>query len=205
MALLFPSSPTIGQIYTSPLGQQWEWNGEAWESIVPGGTGPTGPTGSNGLTGATGTIVSGTTGTTGTTGTIGLVGPTGSTTLTSAVVARKGSQQIPTTLTLLSFTEDFDLASEWNGTRFTASTTGYYYYSAQITADDTTTGQTLSARLNGGVFFADEAITGNELCNKITGIVGLGAGDYIEFYASRGARGILKNDDRFNYISIYKL
>jgi hypothetical protein len=203
MALLFPSSPTIGQIYTSPLGQQWEWNGEAWESIVPGGTGPTGPTGSNGPTGATGTIVSGTTGTTGTTGAIGLVGPTGSTTLTSAVVARKGTVEIPTTLTLLSFTEDFDLASEWNGTRFTASTTGYYYYSAQITGEDEGS-QRLSARLNGGVFFADEAIQ-VELCNKITGIVGLGAGDYIEFYASRGARGILKNDDRFNYISIYKL
>lgn len=205
MALLFPSSPTIGQIYTSPLGQQWEWNGEAWESIVPGGTGPTGPTGSNGptgTTGATGAIVSGTTGPT---GPAGPAGPTGSTSLTSAVVARKGTQQIPTTLTLLSFTEDFDLASEWDGTRFTASTTGYYYYSAQITADDTTTGQRLSARLNGGVFFADDSITGNELCNKITGIVGLGAGEYIEFYASRGAIGILKDDSRFNYISIYKL
>jgi hypothetical protein len=52
MAIVFPSSPTLGQIYTLPNGESWEWNGFAWQSLgspgVTGPAGPIGPTGANG-------------------------------------------------------------------------------------------------------------------------------------------------------------
>lgn len=58
MAISFPISPIIGQIYTLPSGESWEWNGSAWESLgspgVTGPAGPAGPTGPTGPTGATG-------------------------------------------------------------------------------------------------------------------------------------------------------
>jgi hypothetical protein len=102
MPISFPTSPTLGQIYTLPTGQSWRWNGDAWESVgspyvvgpqgpagpsgptggtgptgVTGNTGPTGPTGPTGATGSQG--VTGPTGVTGNTGPTGPTGPTGST------------------------------------------------------------------------------------------------------------------------------
>ena len=82
MAIVFPSLPNLGQIYTLPNGESWEWNGFAWQSlgspgiIGPAGqTGETGPTGSIGQTGPTGS--QGPTGEIGPAGSIGVTGPTG--------------------------------------------------------------------------------------------------------------------------------
>jgi len=81
MPISFPTSPTLGQIYTLPTGQSWRWNGDAWESVgspyVVGPQGPAGPTGPIGSTGP-----SGTTGPTGATGSQGVTGPTGPTGVT---------------------------------------------------------------------------------------------------------------------------
>lgn len=52
MALDFPSSPSVGQIYTY-LGRSWQWDGTSWVTATYI-TGPTGATGGNGATGATG-------------------------------------------------------------------------------------------------------------------------------------------------------
>jgi len=45
----WPSNPVLDQIYTSPNGDQWKWNGYAWDYVGPdyavGPTGPTGPAG----------------------------------------------------------------------------------------------------------------------------------------------------------------
>jgi len=70
MAINWPIGPSLGQIYTSPLGDKWEWNGYAWDSV--GGTGLTGPQGPQGPTGADGAD-----GATGPAGADGVTGPTG--------------------------------------------------------------------------------------------------------------------------------
>lgn len=189
----FPISPTIGQVYTGPAGQEWQWNGYAWEQF-PQYAEETGATGPTGATGATGGIQNGATGATGSTG-INI--------LSSGVVARKGSQSLPASLTLLDFpTEDFDIASEWNGTRFTAASSGYYYYYVQITAANNGALR-LDGRKNGSSI-ADSQILGNERLVAIEAIVSLNIGDYLEFYG-RGAPTLLINNNLFNYISIYKL
>lgn len=89
MAINFPSSPTVGDIYTY-AGRSWQWNGEGWQAYPgpalvgptgPTGTGPTGPTGATGTPGPTGPASgpTGPTGPTGTSGTSGTTGPTGPT------------------------------------------------------------------------------------------------------------------------------
>jgi hypothetical protein len=79
MAISFPTSPSIGQIYVLPTGEAWEWNGDAWQSLgSPGVTGPAGPVGATGATGGTGaTGATGLTGATGATGATGDQGPGG--------------------------------------------------------------------------------------------------------------------------------
>ena len=81
MAISFPTSPSIGQIYTLPTGEAWRWNGSAWESLgSPGFTGPAGPAGPTGATGPTGPSgAAGATGPTGPSGAAGATGPTGPT------------------------------------------------------------------------------------------------------------------------------
>ena len=55
MAISFPLSPSLGQIYTLPTGESWEWNGSAWQTLgSPGVTGPVGPQGPTGPAGANG-------------------------------------------------------------------------------------------------------------------------------------------------------
>ena len=57
MAISFPPSPTVGQIYTLPSGQAWKWNGSAWDSLgSPGVTGPAGPAGPTGPVGPNGPL-----------------------------------------------------------------------------------------------------------------------------------------------------
>jgi hypothetical protein len=73
MSLNWPIPSFVGEQYTY-AGSTWEWNGEAWQSLGPGQSGPTGPTGATGATGSTGA-----TGATGSTGSIGATGATGST------------------------------------------------------------------------------------------------------------------------------
>ena len=52
MPLNFPITPSIGQIYTLPTGEAWEWNGSAWQSLgTPSVTGPVGPVGPTGAPG----------------------------------------------------------------------------------------------------------------------------------------------------------
>jgi len=49
MPIVFPSSPSLGQIYILPTGESWEWNGSAWQTLgSPGVTGPAGPQGPTG-------------------------------------------------------------------------------------------------------------------------------------------------------------
>lgn len=84
MPLDFPSSPTIGQTYTSGT-KTWEWDGSAW--VGKTGFGPQGTTGTQGTQGLTGTQgttglqgltgIQGTTGSQGTQGIIGIQGTTG--------------------------------------------------------------------------------------------------------------------------------
>jgi hypothetical protein len=33
MAISFPTSPSIGQIYALATGEAWEWNGSAWQTL----------------------------------------------------------------------------------------------------------------------------------------------------------------------------
>lgn len=67
MPINFPSSPTVGDVYTF-AGRSWEWNGQGWQAYPgPALVGPTGPTGATGNTGNTGP--------TGPTGDIGPTGP----------------------------------------------------------------------------------------------------------------------------------
>ena len=85
MAIDFPSSPTINQIYTFG-GRSWQWNGTGWDiysSGTSGNTGATGPQGIQGVTGNTGGTgpqgIQGVTGNTGANGTNGATGNTGAT------------------------------------------------------------------------------------------------------------------------------
>jgi hypothetical protein len=74
----WPIPSFIGELYTSPNGDVWEWNGNAWiglESFVPGPTGATGATGPQGPQGVTG--IDGVTGPQGPTGAAGAGGATG--------------------------------------------------------------------------------------------------------------------------------
>ena len=50
MPLSFPSTPSIGQIYTISTGEAWEWTSDlAWRSLgTPSATGPVGPVGPTG-------------------------------------------------------------------------------------------------------------------------------------------------------------
>jgi hypothetical protein len=87
----WPIPSFIGEIYTSPNGDQWVWNGYAWNFLAniglagatgaTGATGPTGPVGSNGAKGSAGaqgiTGPTGSTGAKGSAGTGGTTGPTG--------------------------------------------------------------------------------------------------------------------------------
>ena len=51
----WPIPTTVGEIYTSPNGDKWEWNGYGWDTFGSiGVTGPIGPTGGTGGTGGTG-------------------------------------------------------------------------------------------------------------------------------------------------------
>ena len=89
MPIVFPPSPSIGQVYTLPGGESWQWDGSAWQSIgvftAPGtsgtsgtsgtGGGGGGTSGTSGTSGAAGT--SGTSGTDGTSGTSGISGVNG--------------------------------------------------------------------------------------------------------------------------------
>lgn len=79
MAINFPTSPTVGQIYNFSQ-RSWIWNGEGWQAapgpLTAGATGPTGPTGA-GPTGPTGGIGPTGAGATGPTGADGPTGPTG--------------------------------------------------------------------------------------------------------------------------------
>ena len=73
MALNFPTSPAVNQVYTFN-GYSWKWNGTSWVTatfIV----GPTGATGAVGVTGATG--IQGVIGVSGATGAVGVTGATG--------------------------------------------------------------------------------------------------------------------------------
>jgi hypothetical protein len=74
----WPSNPIIGQVYTSPNGTSWEWNGYAWDVVINLPQGPTGDTGPQGVQGVQGTQgLEGSTGVQGTQGTQGVQGPQG--------------------------------------------------------------------------------------------------------------------------------
>jgi hypothetical protein len=81
MAIDFPNSPSLNQIYNYD-GRSWQWNGVAWRAYSAS-FGPIGPTGS---TGAASTV----TGPTGFTGSTGSTGPTGSTGAASTVTGPTG-------------------------------------------------------------------------------------------------------------------
>ena len=74
MALDFPTSPTLNEIY-SYGGRSWKWNGTAWDVYSSGTSGNTGATGAQGNTGSIG--ATGSQGNTGATGPQGNTGPVG--------------------------------------------------------------------------------------------------------------------------------
>jgi hypothetical protein len=84
-AIDFPSTPTVGQIYTNGV-NTYEWDGTAWRLVRTSAVGPTGPTGPAGAdstvigpTGPTGPSITGPTGADSTVvGPTGATGPTGS-------------------------------------------------------------------------------------------------------------------------------
>ena len=78
MALNFPTSPTLDQVY-SFNGFSWRWDGTSWvtATFIVGPTGATGASGSTGVTGATGVGITGATGVQGATGVVGVTGATG--------------------------------------------------------------------------------------------------------------------------------
>jgi hypothetical protein len=86
MSLTFPSSPSLND-ETTTGGRTYKWNGQAWELVGSGISGPTGPAGAEGATGPAGeagaegatgpTGVDGPTGVAGATGVAGPTGPTG--------------------------------------------------------------------------------------------------------------------------------
>jgi hypothetical protein len=53
MAINFPNSPTLDQIYTVNT-RSWQWNGNAWQLNTTATAGPAGPAGPPGATGASG-------------------------------------------------------------------------------------------------------------------------------------------------------
>jgi hypothetical protein len=55
MAIDFPSSPTLNQIYTFGS-RSWQWNGTGWDIYASGGSGTVGATGATGPQGNTGAI-----------------------------------------------------------------------------------------------------------------------------------------------------
>lgn len=65
MSLSWPIGPTLGQIYTSPEGDKWEWNGYGWATLGTIVSGPQGVTGTfdggatNGLSTLSGDIALG--------------------------------------------------------------------------------------------------------------------------------------------------
>lgn len=149
----WPSSPTIGQVYTSPSGTSWEWNGYAWDIIntgIPGATGPTGPTGTTGAQGPTG--AQGIQGPTGSQGPIGATGPQGVTgptgpldaTVTSTLTLTSGGWStntqtltvtgVTTTSTNLIVLESATMGDRW--------ATGKVYATSQSTNSITFTCQT---------------------------------------------------------------
>lgn len=80
----WPVPTTVGEIYTSPNGDKWEWNGYGWDTFGSIGiTGPIGPTGGTGPTGA------GATGATGPTG--GSAAPSVQTVVSAATVTPTSS------------------------------------------------------------------------------------------------------------------
>ncbi len=147
----WPTSPTIGQIYTSPSGIVWEWNGYAWDlknvSGPIGPSGPTGPTGATGLIGPTGPQGDiGPTGTQGATGPQGATGATGplDATVTSTLTLTSGGWSTNTqTLTVTGVTATSTnlivLESATMGDRWA---TGKVYATSQSTNSITFTCQT---------------------------------------------------------------
>jgi hypothetical protein len=100
MPLNFPIPLSIGEIYTGPNGNQWQWDGSIWKIISSTITGPTGPTGSTGPTGPTGS-----------TGHTGAIGPTGP--ITEKKIDSFYAYDMGTTVT----------GFVWNGTTMTAGST----------------------------------------------------------------------------------
>jgi len=131
----WPTSPTLGQVYTSPSGTSWEWNGYAWDVLTSLPTGPTGPTGATGATGPSGL-----------TGPQGVTGPTGplDATVTSTLTLTSGGWSANTqTLTVTGVTATSTnlivLESATMGDRWA---TGKVYATSQSTNSITFTCQT---------------------------------------------------------------
>ena len=111
MAINFPTSPTVGQIYNFSQ-RSWIWNGEGWQAapgpLTAGATGPTGPTGA-GATGPTGAGATGPTGADGPTGPTGAgatgptgptgIGPTGPTGAGASIIPQSGGAPYTTNYT----------------------------------------------------------------------------------------------------------
>lgn len=84
MAIDFPNSPAVDEIFTSGT-RSWKWTGSYWDLISYGATGPTGAAGPTGPTGATGP-----------TGSAGVTGPTGASSARSLSVTSITSSATPT-------------------------------------------------------------------------------------------------------------
>jgi hypothetical protein len=76
MAIDFPNSPTLNQVFTVGS-NSWKWNGTLWNVVrqTTGASGPSGPSGAQGASGPSGP--SGASGATGPSGATGATGPSG--------------------------------------------------------------------------------------------------------------------------------
>jgi len=161
MPLDFPTSPTIGQTYSSGT-KTWQWDGSAW--VGQTGFGPQGTQGIQGFTGPQGTTgLQGITGTQGTTGT----GYSGVTSTTSTTIGT-GSKAFTVTSS----------GAFAIGMRARVINTGNSanYMEGQITALTANTSITVNVDLIGGsgTFTAwTFAITGERGLQGITGTQGL--------------------------------
>lgn len=153
MAIDFPNSPTLNQVFTVGT-NSWTWNGSAWNVVRVAAVGPQGPQGIQGPTGLTGPAgpagPTGATGATGAQGPQGIQGLTGETGATGATGATGPGGYVPSGWQLVTNQYVQDLSAT------TVTFTGLSTYNKikvswrRATSNSDTCTQVLTFSFNGG-------------------------------------------------------